>query len=80
VVGSPSSDNQHALRRTAAAERRCRECLAPGSAITCVGLTIPVVAVASFVLAIPPTLGLDAKSMVLLAVSFAVCVAALAPG
>jgi Ca2+:H+ antiporter len=54
--------------------------LALGSAIACVGLTIPTVAVASFVLGMPLALGLDAKSMVLLAVSFAVCAVALAPG
>ncbi len=54
--------------------------LALGSAIACVGLTIPAVAVASFVLGTPLSLGLDAKSMVLLVASFAVCAVALAPG
>jgi Ca2+:H+ antiporter len=54
--------------------------LALGSAIACVGLTIPAVAIASFMLGTPLALGLDTKSMVLLSVSFAVCAVALAPG
>lgn len=54
--------------------------LAFGSALACVGLTIPVVAVTSLALGLPLALGLDAKSLVLLVASFGVCAVTLAPG
>ncbi len=43
--------------------------LALGSALASIGLTIPAVAVASLAVGLPVTLGLDAKSMVLLVLS-----------
>jgi Ca2+:H+ antiporter len=46
--------------------------LAIGSAVACTGLTIPVVIVAAIMLDLPLTLGLDAKDMVMLAVTFLV--------
>ena len=46
--------------------------LALGSALASIGLTIPVVALASVVLEMPLQLGLDAKDLVLLALTFAV--------
>ncbi len=54
--------------------------LAFGSALACVGLTIPVVAVVSMVLGLPLALGLDSKSIVLLSVALAVNAITLAPG
>lgn len=44
--------------------------LALGSALASIGLTIPAVAIASIVTGIPVTLGIDAKSIVLLTLSF----------
>ncbi len=46
--------------------------LALGSALASIGLTIPVVAIASVTLAIPLTLGLDAKDIVMLTLTFLV--------
>ena len=46
--------------------------LALGSALASIGLTIPVVAAASVAFGIPLTLGLDAKDLVLLALTFVV--------
>lgn len=46
--------------------------LAIGSAVACTGLTIPVVVVAAIMFDLPLTLGLDAKDMVMLAVTFLV--------
>ncbi|WP_280154408.1 ionic transporter y4hA [Piscinibacter sp. XHJ-5] len=46
--------------------------LALGSALASIGLTIPVVALASVLLELPLVLGLDAKELVLLALSFIV--------
>ena len=46
--------------------------LALGSALATIGLTIPVVAVASVALDIPLTLGLDPKDLVLLVLTFLV--------
>ncbi|MFN7986766.1 MAG: ionic transporter y4hA [Thermoanaerobaculia bacterium] len=46
--------------------------LALGSALASIGLTIPVVAVASLTLQMPVTLGLDAKDLVLLTATFVV--------
>jgi Ca2+:H+ antiporter len=46
--------------------------LAYGSALASIGLTIPVVAVASLWMGIPLVLGLDAKDLVLLALTFVV--------
>jgi Ca2+:H+ antiporter len=46
--------------------------LALGSALASIGLTIPVVAVASLLLDLPLTLGLDPKDLVMLALTFVV--------
>lgn len=46
--------------------------LALGSALACIGLTIPAVALTSVLLDMPLQLGLDAKDLVLLALTFAV--------
>ena len=46
--------------------------LAIGSALACIGLTVPVVVVASMVFDLPLVLGLSPKEMVLLAVAFLV--------
>ena len=54
--------------------------LAIGSALACIGLTIPVVAVASIALKLPLVLGLDAKDLALLAVTFVVSTVTLASG
>lgn len=54
--------------------------LALGSALASIGLTIPAVALASVVLKIPLVLGLDAKEMVLAALSFAVATITLGAG
>lgn len=54
--------------------------LALGSALATIGLTIPVVTVASFMLDLPLALGLDPKSMVLLALSLLVATLTLARG
>jgi Ca2+:H+ antiporter len=54
--------------------------LAIGSALACIGLTIPVVAVASVILKLPLVLGLDAKDLALLAVTFVVSTVTLASG
>ena len=54
--------------------------LAIGSALACIGLTIPVVAVASITLNLPLVLGLEAKDLVLLAVAFLVSIVTLASG
>jgi Ca2+:H+ antiporter len=48
--------------------------LALGSALASIGLTIPVVAVASFALGQPLALGLPMKEMVLMALTFGVCI------
>ncbi len=54
--------------------------LAFGSALATIGLTIPVVAVVSFFLGLPLVLGLDAKSMVFLALSLFVAALSIARG
>jgi Ca2+:H+ antiporter len=54
--------------------------LALGSALASIGLTIPVVAVASVVLGIPLILGLGPKDLVMLAVTFLLSVVTLAAG
>ena len=54
--------------------------LAIGSAVACIGLTIPAVIVAAIVLDLPLVLGLDAKDMVMLAVTFLVSVVTLGTG
>jgi Ca2+:H+ antiporter len=54
--------------------------LAIGSALASIGLTIPAVVVASAVLDLPLVLGLDAKDMVLLALTFLVGAITLASG
>jgi len=54
--------------------------LALGSGLASIGLTIPAVAVASFVMDRPLVLGLDTKEMVLTALSFAVATITLGTG
>lgn len=54
--------------------------LALGSALATIGLTIPAVAVASYLLALPLALGLDAKGIVLLALTLFVSALSLARG
>jgi Ca2+:H+ antiporter len=54
--------------------------LAIGSALACIGLTIPVVVVASIASNLPLVLGLDAKDLVLLALTFVVSSVTLASG
>ncbi|WP_294173286.1 ionic transporter y4hA [uncultured Sphingomonas sp.] len=54
--------------------------LALGSALATIGLTIPVVAVVSFTLGLPLVLGLDPKSVLLLALSLFVAALSLARG
>jgi Ca2+:H+ antiporter len=54
--------------------------LALGSALACIGLTIPAVALASVVLDLPLVLGLDAKDLVLLVLAFLVSTITLGTG
>ena len=54
--------------------------LALGSALATIGLTIPAVAIVSFWLGLPLTLGLDAKGIVLLAMTLFVAALSLARG
>jgi Ca2+:H+ antiporter len=54
--------------------------LALGSALACIGLTIPAVAAAAVVLDLPLVLGLGAKDIVLLALTFAVSTITLGTG
>ena len=54
--------------------------LAIGSALACIGLTIPVVVVAAVTLNLPLVLGLEAKDLVLLAVTFIVSTVTLGSG
>jgi Ca2+:H+ antiporter len=54
--------------------------LAIGSALACIGLTIPVVVVAAITLNLSLVLGLEAKDLVLLAVTFVVSAITLASG
>jgi Ca2+:H+ antiporter len=54
--------------------------LAFGSALATIGLTIPVVAVVSFILGLPLVLGLDPKSVLLLSLSLFVAALSLARG
>ena len=54
--------------------------LALGSALACIGLTIPAVALASVVLDLPLVLGLEAKDLALLALTFLVGTITLASG
>jgi Ca2+:H+ antiporter len=54
--------------------------LALGSALACIGLTVPVVVAASFMLGLPLALGLDPKDIVLLALAFLVGTITLATG
>lgn len=54
--------------------------LALGSALASIGLTIPVVVVVCLVLGTPLVLGLDAKDIVLLALSFLVCTIGIGSG
>jgi Ca2+:H+ antiporter len=61
-----------AVRAAAADRLQTSMNLALGSALASIGLTIPVVAVASVALDIPLTLGLDPKDLVLLVLTFLV--------
>jgi Ca2+:H+ antiporter len=54
--------------------------LAIGSALACIGLTVPVVVVASIVFDLPLVLGLSPKEMALLAVTFLVSAVTLGTG
>ena len=54
--------------------------LAIGSALASIGLTVPVVVIASLVFSLPLVLGLEAKDMVLLAVTFLTSVVTLGSG
>lgn len=54
--------------------------LAIGSALACIGLTIPVVVLAAVTLGLPLVLGLEPKDLVLLAVTFVVSAVTLASG
>jgi Ca2+:H+ antiporter len=54
--------------------------LAIGSALACIGLTVPAVVLASAVFRFPLILGLDAKDMVLLALTFVVSAVTLGTG
>ena len=54
--------------------------LALGSALACIGLTIPAVALASVLLDFPLVLGLDAKDLVLLVLAFVVSTITLGTG
>jgi Ca2+:H+ antiporter len=54
--------------------------LALGSALACIGLTIPAVALASVLLELPLVLGLDAKDLVLLMLAFLVSTITLGTG
>lgn len=61
-----------AIRAAAADRLQTSMNLALGSALASIGLTIPVVAVASIAFRIPLTLGLDPKDLVMLALTFVV--------
>ncbi|MDR0251326.1 MAG: ionic transporter y4hA [Burkholderiales bacterium] len=54
--------------------------LAIGSALACIGLTVPVVVVAAIIFDLPLTLGLQPKEIVLLAVTFLVSAVTLGTG
>jgi Ca2+:H+ antiporter len=54
--------------------------LAIGSALACIGLTVPVVVLAAIAFDLPLVLGLEAKDMVLLAVTFLVSAVTLGTG
>jgi len=54
--------------------------LAVGSALACIGLTVPVVVVAAITLKLPLVLGLPPKEMALLALTFIVCAFTLGTG
>jgi Ca2+:H+ antiporter len=54
--------------------------LALGSALACIGLTIPAVAMASLLLDLPLVLGLEEKDLILLVLAFLVSTITLGPG
>jgi Ca2+:H+ antiporter len=54
--------------------------LAVGSALACIGLTVPVVVVASIAFGLPLVLGLEPKDMAMLAVTFVVSAVTLGTG
>jgi Ca2+:H+ antiporter len=54
--------------------------LAVGSALACIGLTVPAVVLASIAFGLPLTLGLDSKDMAMLAVTFLVSAITLGTG
>jgi Ca2+:H+ antiporter len=69
-----------ALRAARANRLQTSMNLAIGSALASIGLTIPVVAIAAVLLDIPLVLGLDAKDLVMLALTFVVGTITLATG
>jgi Ca2+:H+ antiporter len=54
--------------------------LAIGSALACIGLTVPVVVLASIAFDLPLVLGLEAKDMAMLAITFVVSAVTLSTG
>jgi len=54
--------------------------LAIGSALACIGLTIPVVALAAIMFDLPLVMGLDPKDLVMLALTFLVSAVTLGTG
>lgn len=54
--------------------------LSIGSALACIGLSIPVLVIASKIMGIPMTLGVDSKSMILVFVSILTLISALGAG
>jgi Ca2+:H+ antiporter len=69
-----------ALRAALADRLQTSMNLALGSALACIGLTIPAVALASVWLGLPLVLGLDSKDLVLLALTFVVSTITLGTG
>jgi Ca2+:H+ antiporter len=69
-----------ALRAALANRLQTSMNLALGSALACIGLTIPAVVVASLVLGLPLVLGLEAKDLVLLLLAFLVSTLTLTSG
>ncbi len=69
-----------ALRAAKANRLQTSMNLAIGSAVASIGLTIPAVVVAAFILKLPLVLGIDPTNLVLLAVTFLVCTVTLTTG
>ena len=64
----------------AVSARPLNSALAIGSALACIGLTVPVVVLASLALDLPLVLGLEPKDMALLALTFMVSAVTLSTG